>query len=240
VPPALLVSVREEREARVVLAAGVRIVDIKEPGNGPMGAASPAVQRRVAALARELDGVLVTAALGELPRRGRVHLDPVPGIALYKFGLSGWGGCPGWRKRLDLVREGLRGGGGEVVAVAYADSEQARSPLLSEVLAYVLERRLPYFLLDTWEKASGSLTRWCRAEALGSLIEEARRGGVRVALAGSLKAEDLPLLRALGPDIIAVRGAACAAGRGGTVDAERVRVLLDILNPRDAGGTAGA
>ena len=62
--PGLLVSVRSADEARAALAGGADVIDIKEPGRGPLGRADEATWRAVRA---EVAGrVPVSAALGEL------------------------------------------------------------------------------------------------------------------------------------------------------------------------------
>ena len=50
-----------------------------------------------------------------------------------------------------------------------------------------------------------------------------------MALAGSLGPREIGRLRELAPDWFAVRGAACAGGRAGTVNVERVRSLTALL-----------
>ena len=64
----LLVSVRSADEARTALAAGVDLIDVKEPARGSLGAASPGV---VADVVGAVAGrVPVSAALGELFEAG--------------------------------------------------------------------------------------------------------------------------------------------------------------------------
>ena len=67
---------------------------------------------------------------------------------------------------------------------------------------------------------------WLSPEALTSLVDEAHKLGLEVALAGALRAEDLPVVRATGADVAGVRSAACAgARRSGSLDPSRVRAL---------------
>jgi uncharacterized protein (UPF0264 family) len=57
-------------------------------------------------------------------------------------------------------------------------------------------------------------------------VAAAHATGLQVALAGALRAEDLPVVRATGADIAGVRSAACSDGRrSGPLDAARVRAL---------------
>ena len=69
--------------------------------------------------------------------------------------------------------------------------------------------------------------------ALASLVAEAHATGLQVALAGALRAEDLPVVRATGADIAGVRSAACGDGRrSGRLDAVRVRALRSACEAR--------
>jgi uncharacterized protein (UPF0264 family) len=57
-------------------------------------------------------------------------------------------------------------------------------------------------------------------------VAEAHAAGLQVALAGALRAEDLPVVRDTGSDIAGVRSAACRDGRRSErLDAARVRAL---------------
>lgn len=240
-PPRLLVSVRSVEEARAAFRGGASILDLKEPGRGALGRAAAPVVKGVAALlssppkdaATPQGSVTLSAALGEVleedfPPRWR----PVPGVSFYKLGLSRCAGDRRWERLLDGWLEWLRhwSPGVALVAVAYTDSAAAQSPPPRQVLDYAIARRLPYFLVDTFQKREGSLRTWCSDEELMDIVEVARRGGVRVALAGSLKLEDFEDLVPLGPDVLAVRGAACTGGdRLGAVDPIRVATLVARL-----------
>ena len=81
-------------------------------------------------------------------------------------------------------------------------------------------------LLDTAVKDGRGLLDWLSPDALTALVDEAHALGLEVALAGALRAEDLPVVRATGADIAGVRSAACGDGRrSGPLDAARVRAL---------------
>ncbi len=238
-PPGLLVSVRSAAESLVALEGGASIIDIKEPANGSLGRASRAVQVAVVSALRDRrerasdlgHEVTVTAALGELVASGPPSsYTPVPGLALYKLGLSGCRAERGWTKRLDAWRQHLATAAAELAAVAYADHGAARAPEPRDVLDYAIVRRLPFLLVVTYEKTSGSLRALFGERELTALLEEAHRHGVSVALAGSLRLEDLPSLARLGADVLAVRGAACRHGnRELDLDAARIRELARLI-----------
>ncbi len=231
--PRLLVSVRSAGEAAEALLGGAAILDVKEPSMGSLGRAPPGVARSVAVMARSaLRPVLVTAALGELEEAGHPEEWTLPdgGIALFKLGLSGCGTRSDWRKRLGEWADRIAASAPGLVAVAYADRELARSPEPRSVLRFAVERRLPFFLIDTFSKGAGSLRSYLEDDEIAALIVEAHAGGVGIALAGSLRLEHVVHYAALGADVIAVRGAACREGRRELgVERGRVEGLVSAL-----------
>lgn len=239
----LLVSVRNAGEARAAVEGGASIVDIKEPANGPLGRAGFEVESDVLRTLRQCAGRLsayeppVSVALGEL-LEGGFDCSVPRGVSLYKTGLSGCDGQVEWRSLLDRLQASIRreAGSASLVAVAYADFKRAGSPLPGHVLDYATDRGLGFLLIDTFVKGHGGLRAFLAEDSLRDLIDRAHAGGVRVALAGSLRSEDVPLLVDLGADVIAVRGAACAASRReGPVEAERVAELASRI--RSAAGS---
>jgi (5-formylfuran-3-yl)methyl phosphate synthase len=228
----LLVSVVDVDEARAAAAAGADIVDVKNPAEGSLGAPSPAVIEGVrAAVAARLP---VSAAIGDMPDLpGTAALAALgaarSGASFVKVGLWGVSTEAEAVVLLGAVRDGVAGvPGAVVVAAAYADARRvAHAPLAPELLPRVVRAAgVRVCLLDTAVKDGRGLLDWLSPEALTSLVADAHAEGLQVALAGSLRAEDLPAVRATGADIAGVRSAACRDGRrSGPLDAARVRAL---------------
>lgn len=226
-------SVRDLSEAREAIAGGASILDIKEPQAGPLGRASHEVMEAVAGLAglQDTGGVSVSAALGDLDAREDPRSFPVPrGVAFFKLGLAGWGGRAAWDLLLDRWRERLEDEHASLVAVAYADWKSANAPEPNAILAHAESRELKFLLVDTFVKRGRTLRDALPDDDLALLIARAHGAGLRIALAGSLSLADIAPLCALGPDVIAVRGAACGeGGRLGTVQATMVSLLSQAL-----------
>jgi uncharacterized protein (UPF0264 family) len=229
----LLVSVVDEGEARDAAAAGADIVDVKNPAEGSLGAPSPAVIERVrAAVPAELP---VSAAIGDMPNLpGTAALAALgaarSGAAFVKVGL--WGASTEMEAvaLLRAVRDGVAGvPGAVVVAAAYADARRvAGAPLAPELLPRVVQAAsVGVCLLDTAVKDGHGLLDWLAPDALTELVADAHAAGLQVALAGALRAEDLPVVRDTGCDIAGVRSAVCRDGRrSGRLDPARVRALI--------------
>ena len=228
----LLVSVVDAAEARAAAAAGADIVDVKNPAEGSLGAPSPGVIDAVRAAVPA--DVPVSAAIGDMPDLpgtaalaafGAAH----SGAAFVKVGLWGVSTESEALALLRAVREAVANvPGAVVVAGAYADAQRvAHAPLAPALLPGVAQAAgVEVCLLDTAVKDGRGLLHWLSPDALTPLVADAHDAGLQVALAGSLRAEDLPVVAATGADIAGVRSAACGNGqRSGPLDAGRVRAL---------------
>ena len=228
----LLVSVVDPGEARAAAAAGAEIVDVKNPAEGSLGAPSPAVIEGVRAVVpAELP---VSAAIGDMPNLpGTAALAALgaarSGATYLKVGLWGVSTEAEAVALLRTVRDGVASvEGAVVVAAAYADARRvAHAPLAPELLPRVARAAgVGVCLLDTAIKDGRGLLDWLTPDALTSLVADAHAAGLEVALAGALRAEDLPGIRATAADIAGVRSAACRDGdRFGPLDEARVRAL---------------
>jgi uncharacterized protein (UPF0264 family) len=228
----LLVSVVDEREAHEAAAAGADIVDVKNPDEGALGAPPPAVIERVRAAVPAQ--VPVSAAIGDMPNLpGTAALAALgaarSGAAFVKVGLWGTSTQPEAVALLRTVRDAVASVPGAVlVAGAYADARRvAHGPLAPELLPHVARAAgVGVCLLDTAVKDGRGLLDWLSPDELASLVDDAHDAGLQVALAGALRAEDLPAIRCTGADIVGVRSAACSDGRrSGSLEAARVRAL---------------
>lgn len=234
--PGLLVSVRNAAEALAALAGGADIIDVKEPERGPLGRADLAT---ISAVVRAVnDRAPVTAAMGELvDLAGAQNSDGpqsvVTGISLFKIGLAGCAQLADWQQRWQRASESLvslaLNRDSRPVAVAYADWCAAQAPNSRDVLRAAIELRCPVLLIDTWNKSAGSLFGNWPIEELRNFLVEARSQNLAIVLAGSLTGENIAAAVQLAPDLIAVRAAACDAGRGGTVSVHRVRELKQAI-----------
>jgi uncharacterized protein (UPF0264 family) len=225
----LLVSVRSAVEAQAALTGGAGLIDVKEPAHGSLGRAKDAtIEQVVQAVAGRRP---VSAALGEWIENPAPYTGP--GLAFQKYGLAGCGGRRGWHQELAVAVERVeaRRAGCRVVTVAYADWERAGAPPVGEVVQFACRRPGGVLLLDTYGKGDGrTLLDWLSLGEIARLCRLCRDAGIRIALAGSLGADEIRRLLGLRPNWFAVRGAACAGGRRrSTVSAQRVRALTQLL-----------
>jgi (5-formylfuran-3-yl)methyl phosphate synthase len=229
----LLVSVVDAAEARLAVAGGVDVVDVKNPAEGSLGAPAPGVIAQVrSVLPAERP---LSAAIGDLPSLpGTAALAALgaarSGAAYVKIGL--WGSST-TEQAVAVLRaaQDAVGGDAEVVAVTYADAARVPSRPLPprQLVAAARLAGVAGCLLDTSVKDGRGLLTWLAAAELAELVAEAHDAGLEMALAGELRAEDLPAVRATGADIAGVRSAACRDGRRtAPLDPERIALLRAV------------
>ena len=116
------------------------------------------------------------------------------------------------------------------MAVIYADHQQARSPAARPLVAKAIKLGCRAVLVDTFDKQAGGLVEHWPIEQIEWLVGTAPRGG-HVGRTGrpADDAGDSRFVADYEADFIAVRGAACAAHRAGTISAERLAELVALL-----------
>jgi uncharacterized protein (UPF0264 family) len=223
----LLVSVVDADEARVAAASGADIVDVKNPVEGSLGAPAPAVIAAVCAAV----GQPVSAAIGDMPNLpGTAALAAAgaasSGATFVKVGLWGVSTEDDAVALLSAVRAAVPDA--VVVAAAYADARRVpHAPLAPELLPSVARAAgVEVCLIDTAIKDGRGLLEWLSPEPI---VAAAHDAGLEIALAGGLRAEDLPVVRDAGADIAGVRSAACVGGRSGALDGALVAAMRERL-----------
>ncbi len=229
--PGLLVSVRNEFEAREAVAGGAYVIDVKEPAAGPLGAASVSV---IGGVVKDLAGALpVTVATGEIGDAFPVGLLP-PGVFVAKLGLAGTGKGR-WRDEVRTWVSRLPPTVGGAL-VAYADWQAAQSPPPEEVLMQAAAIGCRGFVVDTWSKGGPCSLDLLGADDLRALIAGAIQRDLTVVLAGSLTRDRVAEALELRPTLLGVRGAACEGGRSGAVNRDLVRGIVRSIDACRGGG----
>jgi hypothetical protein len=225
--------VRDVEESLAAAEGGADIIDIKEPRRGSLGRASDGTIQEISRALRDDAGYggPISAALGELTELpSPVGVSPFwPSLRWVKAGLSDcrerdW--LSAWR-RLDEAVSSLSDC--RLIAVVYVDWQTCGAPAMDDVLAAALTTNTPGVLFDTCRKDGRTLLDYVSLSELADILRQLRSVGKFAALAGGINRQQLPELAALGPDIVAVRTAACVGGRQGRVDSGRVAELRSKL-----------
>lgn len=214
----LLASVKSLPEARLALACGADIIDLKDPEAGVLGALP---LDTIARVVRMVDGRrTVSATLGDLPMQPQILCETAAqtaatGVDFIKVGFF----CAA----KDCIA--ALAGHARLIAVLFAD----RSPDLN-LLADFADAGFVGVMLDTAGKTSGSLRSQMDAPALQEFVQRAQALGLVTGLAGSLRLEDIPDLIKLGPDYLGFRGALCAGTeRNRGLDSARISALRNAI-----------
>src|SRR5689334_13199954 len=160
----LLVSVVDEAEARLAVAGGVDVVDVKNPAEGSLGAPAPGVVARVRDVLPA--GRPLSVAIGDLPALpGTAALAALGaarcGADYVRVGRGGASTVAGAVAVLRAAREAVEGAAA-VVAVTYADAARVASRPLPPPQLVTAARRagVAGCLLDTSVKDGRGLLAW--------------------------------------------------------------------------------
>jgi uncharacterized protein (UPF0264 family) len=232
----LLISPINESEAMEAIAGKADIIDVKNPREGALGANYPWVISRIRQLAPK--NIEVSCTIGEAPSLpATMSLAALgaasTGVNYIKAGLWGLKTTEEAVSLLQNISKAVKESHPtiNVVATGYADAERIGtvSPLCIPEIAY--KANADFAMLDTAIKDGKSLFAFLEKEQLKTFISKARDFGLKTALAGSLSKEDLATIKELGPDVVGLRGAACANGDrvNGQITREKVQEIASIL-----------
>jgi len=224
-----LASVRDAAEADVALGAGADIIDLKDPEEGALGALSPeAIAACVKCIARRAP---VSATVGDVPLqiaavRGALRTAAALGVDYVKLGLF-----PGSDTSFRIALPDGDAARFRVIFVLFADALPA-----FDAIELAARAGASGLMFDTLGKRAGALTDHLPLSRLAAHVAAAKALGLTVGFAGSLRAESVPNLLALRPDLLGFRGALCRDGeRGQPLDPVRLAAIRALI-PREASG----
>lgn len=227
----LLVSPINREEAIIASRGGADIVDVKNPKEGSLGANFPWIIRDVKEAVNGRQPI--SATIGDFNYKpGTASLAAlgaaVAGADYVKVGLYD---IQTEEQALEMLTQIVRAVKDydprkKVVASGYSDYERINSisPMLLPAIA--AEAGADVVMVDTGIKDGKSTFEFMDEEALKKFADLAHENKIKVAIAGSLKFEDLPLLETIGTDIIGVRGMVCGGDRSTAIRQELVEKLV--------------
>jgi hypothetical protein len=225
----LLVSPSTIDEAKRSVAAD--IIDVKKPSEGSLGANFPWVIREIKAITQKP----VSAAIGDFDYKpGGAALTAYgaacSGADYIKIGLA----FEGMEKARDMIGAVVRAVKEEfpekfVVIAAYSDYERMHSISPFDMAPIAAECGADFAMVDTGVKDRQSTFAFMNEDILRSFTETNSDLGLKTALAGALKFEDLGALKRINPDIIGVRGMVCGGDRNATIREDLVNSALAMI-----------
>lgn len=219
-----LASVRNLEEVSCLLAESPDIIDLKEPGQGALGALPHDTVCKAVALIK--GRCQTSATVGDLPMEPTriyraVEKMAATGVDYVKIGLFPHGRGPDCLTAL----QPLAGRGISLVGVMFADKNPDFSwiPLMQQA-------GFKGVMLDTATKDGFGLLNHLPLSRLGCFIESAHRAALISGLAGSLRIQDVSLLLPLKPGYLGFRSALCCARqRKSNLDPKAISLLRRAL-----------
>ncbi len=230
----MLASVNGGEEAEIALSGGADIIDLKDATAGALGAVAVEVIRQAV---RSVAGRKpVSAVAGDLPMQPdtiRVAAEEIAatGVDYVKVGFFPSDDAAACAEALAPLAERTR-----LIGVLFADLQ----PDLK--LPAVLARNSFHgAMLDTARKDGRRLLDHMPPERLHGFVDECRALGLKVGLAGSLEAPDIPRLLPMAPDFLGFRGALCdRSQRTNAIDPEAVRQIRELIPEERPVGAASS
>ena len=229
----LLVSPINTEEANICKLGGVDIIDVKNPKEGSLGANFPWIIRAVKEIA---DQTPVSATIGDLNYKpGTASLAAlgaaVAGAEYIKIGLYD---IQTKEQAVDILRNIVRSvkdydSNKKVVASGYSDYKRINSISPLELPNICAKVGADVVMIDTGIKDGRSTFEFLKDSELIEFVANARSLGLKTAIAGTIKFENVPILKHIQPDIIGVRGCVCGGDRNSTIKRELVEQLRHEL-----------
>ena len=229
----LLISVRSREEFSIALASNVNIVDLKEPRKGALAPSNSELWDHAAETFRDLKSSnhsRLSAALGERSDALHIASQLPPAFAFAKVGPSG---CDSEIRLIELwrdVRQQLAQPI-ELVAVAYADHENANCLDAESIFRLAKDAGFRRCLVDTFRKDGQSTLDHLGLHGIGKLKKIASESNLWWALAGSVKSSCVETLSrsSIQPNCYGVRGDVCDDGRTGSLQQDKIRAWKQAL-----------
>lgn len=213
----LLISPINTDEALEAIEGGADIIDVKNPKEGSLGANFPWVIRSIRELTPK--GMLVSATLGDVPYKpGTISLAAagavISGADYIKVGLYGTRNYSEALEVMENVVTAVKDLNQDalVVASGYADAHRVGAVDPMEIPRIAADSGSDLAMVDTAIKDGKTLFDFMDEEKILKFTSTAHDYGLKNALAGSIKENQLEKLSKLGCDVVGVRGAACTGG----------------------------
>ncbi len=217
----MLASVNCLAEALTALAAGVDIIDLKQPAAGALGALAVADIREI--VTHIAGRCPISATIGDLSLQPEIVYPAVAEVATTGVDYIKIGFFPAGNPL--AVLESLRplcDQGQALIAVMFADAQPDFALLPS-----LKHAGFTGVMLDTQHKQTGSLVQLLSPATLSEFVTQAHSLNLISGLAGSLRLHDIPELNKLGADYLGFRGALCQQQhRVNALDPDAVNAVL--------------
>ncbi|TSA40307.1 MAG: hypothetical protein D4R63_06660 [Methylococcaceae bacterium] len=223
----MLASVNSLAEAKIVLAAKVDIIDLKQPAQGALGALPYAEIAQIIAHCQA--HCPISATIGDLPLEPELISNAVLSLVQLKVNYIKIGLFPtGDLLATVAALQSVDLADSKLIAVIFADL-----PFQLEWLSVLKQANFSGVMLDTMNKQQGGLTHLLSAHAIAEFVQTARQQDLLCGLAGSLRLSDIAELRVHQADYLGFRGALCVQHeRVGQLDLAAINSIYHAVRAR--------
>lgn len=229
----VLISPVNTHEAVVAYECGTPIIDIKNIREGSLGASFPHIIREVIGRIND-DRVTFSATLGDLPHKpGTAALAALgaatSGVTYVKAGLHGSKTVEEGAELMAAVVRACKDYNPRIVVVTagYADYRRFDGLAPGQLVEIAHRAGADMVMMDTYIKDGRTLLDALSEQEIRTFVTDAHKRGLKVALAGSVRAEHMPFLASTGVDVVGVRGAVCSSNdRSTSINPAKVREFL--------------
>ncbi len=233
----VLISPINTEEALIAWKCGTDIIDIKNINEGSLGASFPWVIRNVIETIAD-PKIVFSATLGDLPHKpGTAALAALGAVSCgVKYVKAGLHGSKTVSEGTELMRGVVRSckefdPSVTVVTAGYADYRRFGGLSPEALVEIAANSESDMVMVDTFIKDGKGLFDALSVKELEQFVSAAHASGLKVALAGSVRAEHLEELAVIGADVVGVRGAVCGSyDRSTTIDPEKAKLFIASAN----------
>ena len=237
----VLVSPVSPQEAILAADGGADIIDVKNTSEGSLGANFPWIIREVVSSLQERP-ITFSATLGDLTYKPGTAALAATGAAYagaryIKAGMYGTKTLEEASHVMSAVARACRDFDENIVVVTagYADYRRFGGLDPQILVEVAVNSKSDVVMVDTAIKDGATLFDNLELADIRSFIESAHGHGLKVALAGSIKQEHVPLLLELQADIVGVRGAVCQSNdRDSHIITEKVQTFVSAIKSNAA------
>lgn len=223
----MLISVTSVDEARIALENGADFIDLKDPGQGALGALAIEKIQEITAFvhAEEQYGKrLVSATIGDLPMQAKPILERVLAIADVHVDIVkiGFFEAVDYQACLEALKphasRGLK-----LIAVLFAEFKYP-----ANLIRDIKDAGFYGVMIDTAHKNGSTFLDYLSEEELQTFVSQAQ--GLKFGLAGSLNIQHVAIVKRFNPTYIGFRGGVSKENqRKLSLDAAKIRAISKIV-----------
>jgi len=215
----LLVTVINKKECRRIIKSGCDILDIKNPGEGSLGAAFPWTTKEIKeSIPRNTRISIAIGDIFNLP--GTISLAVWGALAFspdyIKVGLKGIKNKREAKYLLEkLVKtvKSSRSPSTKIVAAGYADYKKIGSICPLHIPDIASKSGVKVVMIDTFIKNGRSILDIMPISEITRFVDKCHKNKLTAAIAGSLALKHVAEVKKTGVDFIGVRGAVCSGNK---------------------------